>query len=267
MELSDVAAQPDQRGVTIDRVGVRDLHLPVRIRQKSGGEARVVGVFDATVELPHYERGTHMSRFVEVLSRWSKKRVSQAEMREMLEDLRRSFDARAAYLSLRFKYFLDKRTPRSGLACQLDYDCGFDAKIIEGKFAFAIEVHVPVMTVCPCSLEICGGRAHSQRAMVSVRLGTEESKIVWLEDVIRVVEKQGSAEIYPLLKRQDEKFVVESAFANAKFVEDVVRDTVLAVREMEGVVWWQVECRAIESIHNHTAYAWAAGGAGAWRLR
>ena len=265
--MRDVASERDQRGITIDRVGIRDLHLPVRIRQKRGGEARVVGVFEAAVELPHYERGTHMSRFVEILSRWSKRRVSQVEMRDMLSDLRQAFKARAAYVSVRFKYFLDKVTPVSREPCQLDYECAFDAKSVGEEFHFALEVRVPVMTVCPCSLEICDRGAHSQRAMLTVRLGTKPGVIIWLEDLIRLAEAQGSMEIFPLLKREDEKFVVDSAFDNPKFVEDVVRDTVIALRELQGVLWYEVVCESIEAIHNHVAYAYAAGGAGAWRLR
>ncbi len=265
--MRDVAREPDHRGITIDRVGIRDLHLPVRIRQKDGGEARVVGVFDATVELPHYERGTHMSRFIAVLLRWSKKLVSQAEMREILAELQEIFRARAAYLSLAFKYFLDKITPATGIACQLDYDCRFDAKIVDGDFAFALEVEVPVLTVCPCSLEIADQGAHSQRAVVSVRVGTEPDTIFWLEDLIPLIERQGSYEVFPILKREDEKLVTERAFANPKFVEDVVRDTVLAIRQVPGVLWYQVSCESFESIHNHNAYAYAEGGGGAWSLR
>lgn len=265
--MRDVAAERDSRGITIDRVGIRDLHLPVRIRQKSGGAARVVGVFDATVELPHTERGTHMSRFVAVLLQWSKREVSQREMEEMLRDLQSAFAARAAYLSLRFKYFLDKKTPVSGLACQLDYDCRFEAKLVADEFDFALEVHVPVLTVCPCSMEVSSVGAHSQRAIVCARIGTAPNVILWLEDLIPLVERQGSCEVFPILKREDEKYVTEHAFANPKFVEDVVRDTVIALRALPGVKWYRVSCEAQESIHNHNAYAYAQGGGGAWSLR
>ncbi|MCX7598664.1 MAG: GTP cyclohydrolase FolE2 [Armatimonadetes bacterium] len=265
--MPDVAAGGDQRGITLDRVGIRDLHLPVRILQKAGGEARVVGVFDATVELPHHERGTHMSRFVEVLGPWSKKRISQIEMREILAELVAVFDAPAAYLSMGFKYFLDKITPVSRLACQLDYDCWFDAKMVGEEFCFAVEVQVPVMTVCPCSLEISEGGAHSQRAVVSAAVGTEVGVVVWLEDLIPLLERQGSYEVFPVLKREDEKHVTEKAFANPKFVEDVVRDSILALQALPGVKWYEVTCISQESIHNHNAYAYASGGEGIWSLR
>jgi GTP cyclohydrolase I len=265
--MKDVAAQRDDRGITIDRVGIRGLHLPVTIRQKAGGEARVVGFFDATVELPHYERGTHMSRFVEILSAWSKSRVSQVEMHEALIQLRSAFDARAAYMSMAFKYFLEKVTPVSRLACQLDYDCRFDAKLVDGEFAFVVEVHVPVLTVCPCSLEIACTGAHSQRATVSVRVGSRVGVIVWLEDLIPLIECQASYEVFPILKREDEKHVTERSFENPKFVEDVVRDTVLALQSLPAVEWYEVVCESNESIHNHNAYAYARGGGGTWSLR
>lgn len=266
-QMRDLAAEGDQRGITLDRVGIRDLHLPVRILQKAGGEARVVGVFDATVELPHHERGTHMSRFVEVLGPWSKKRISQTEMREILAELVRVFDAPAAYLSMGFKYFLDKITPVSRLPCQLDYDCWFDAKMVREEFCFAVEVQVPVMTVCPCSLEISEEGAHSQRAVVRAAVGTEVGVVVWLEDLIPLLERQGSYEVFPVLKREDEKHVTEQAFANPKFVEDVVRDSVLALQRLPGVKWYEVTCVSLESIHNHNAYAYASGGEGIWSLR
>jgi len=264
--LRDVASDHDDRGITIDGVGIRDLHLPVRIRQKAGGAARVVGVFDATVELPHYERGTHMSRTVAILLNWSKREVSLHEMEGILREYQSAFSARAAHLSVRFKYFLDKQTPVSKLTCQLDYDCRFDATIVDEDFAFALEVEVPVLTVCPCSLEIAQVGAHSQRGIVRVRIGATAGVIIWLEDLIPLVEQQGSSEVCPILKREDEKYLTERAFANPKFVEDVVRDTVIAVRGLAGVEWYQVSCETFESIHNHNAYAYAQGGGGAWSL-
>jgi GTP cyclohydrolase I len=265
--MRDVASERDERGITIDRVGIRGLHLPVRISQRDGGEARVIGVFDATVELPHYERGTHMSRLVSVLLRWSKRRVSQPEIQTMLTELRQAFDARASYLSLGFKYFLDKITPVSREPCQLDYECQFDGKIVDDRFFFALEVEVPVLTVCPCSLEICDTGAHSQRATVKVRLGCQVGVTLWLEDLIPLIEQQGSYEIFPILKRADEKYVTERAFANPKFVEDVVRDTVLAIQGLPGVEWYEVSCVSYESIHNHNAYAYAGSGGDVWSLR
>jgi GTP cyclohydrolase I len=254
--MYDVAAERDERGISIRRVGVRDIHLPVMIREKGGGHARVVGVFDASVELPQHERGTHMSRFVQLLSRWSRRTVAMPEMEAMLGEIRGEFDAQAARLRLGFTYFLQKPSPATGELCQLDYECCFCAQYDNGAHDFLVGADVPIITLCPCSKQIADRGAHSQRAVIRVRLRTIDQAIVWLEDLIPLLEAQGSAQIYPVLKRQDEKLVTEQAYDNPKFVEDVVRDTVLALRELPEAAWFSVECESFESIHNHSAYAY-----------
>jgi GTP cyclohydrolase I len=255
--MRDVASEGDDRGIQIQRVGVRDLALPVMVREKGGRLGHMLGVFDASVELPHTERGTHMSRFVSILSQWSKKAVSAVEMEQMAREMVEAFAAPSVHLSLSFRYFLDKCTPATGQPCQIDYACRFEARITQGQYSFDLGVRVPIMTVCPCSKEISDEGAHSQRATLSVNLRAAPGVIVWLEDLIPLLEKQGSCDLYPLLKRADEKWVTETAFAHPKFVEDVVRDTVLALRELPGVIWFSAECEAQESIHNHVAYAYA----------
>ncbi len=258
--MRDVASEADQRGITIDRVGVRDIHLPVMIREKDGGMARVLGQFDVSVELPQHERGTHMSRFVEILSRWSKKAVATDEIRQILEEICAAFDTQAAQLSLQFKYFLPKCAPASGLPSQLDYDCLFAGQMRGDDYTFTLGVTVPIMTLCPCSKEISDRGAHSQRAELTVRLRSADGFIIWLEDLVPLLEAQGSSEVFPILKRADEKLITEQAYDNPKFVEDVVRDTVLQVRQLAAVSWFSVECNSYESIHNHLAYAYAEGG-------
>jgi GTP cyclohydrolase I len=254
--MRDVASEADLRGITIRRVGVRDIHLPLRVREKDGGHARVVGTFDTSVELAHYDRGTHMSRFVEVLSRWSKKDVGSAEIREMLHEIRDRFQARAAALTLSFKYFLTKPAPVSGIPSDLDYDCWFAGRLEEESYEFRLGATVPITTLCPCSKEIAQFGAHSQRAHLRVSLVQDDEHIVWIEDLVPLLEAQGSAGLFPILKRADEQHVTEAAYANPKFVEDVVRDAVLAIRELPGVVRFTVECESFESIHNHNAYAY-----------
>lgn len=253
--MRDVASDRDERGIPIRQVGVRDIHLPVMIREKQGGHARVVGIFEAFVELPHHERGTHMSRFVEILSGWSKRAVAMPEMREMLAEVRERFEAYAAQIDLGFTYFLRKRSPATDLICQLDYECCFSATDVDGAFDFLVGVEVPVITVCPCSREISEQGAHSQRALIRVRLRTANDTITWLEDLIPLLERQGSEQIYPMLKRADEKVVTERSYLNPKFVEDVVRDSVIALRELPDVEWFSVSCESFESIHNHSAWA------------
>ena len=255
--MRDIASEGDERGIRIERVGIRELHLPIMVREKGGRLAHLLGGFDAGVSLPHSERGTHMSRFVQILSQWSKKAVSGVEMEQMVREIVRAFDAEAAQVALSFRYFLDKRAPASGEPCQLDYPCTFEGRFEQERYHFTLAVSVPVITVCPCSLEISDQGAHSQRATLTVRLRARPGLIVWLEDLIPLLERQGSYDVYPLLKRADEKFVTEAAFDNPKFVEDVVRDTVLALRGLEGVTWFSAECTSHESIHNHLAYAYA----------
>ncbi|MGE5530690.1 MAG: GTP cyclohydrolase FolE2 [Bacteroidota bacterium] len=255
--MRDIASEGDERGIQIDRVGIRELHLPVMIREKGGRLAHMLGDFDASVQLPHTERGTHMSRFVQILSQWSKKAVSSVEMEQMVREIVSGFEADSAQVSLSFSYFLDKCAPASGEPCQLDYPCTFEGRFDDGEYAFTMAVTVPIITVCPCSLEISDQGAHSQRANLTVRLQARPGRLIWLEDLIPLLEHQGSCDIFPLLKRSDEKFVTEAAFDNPKFVEDVVRDTVLALRGLEGITWYSVECVSQESIHNHVAYAYA----------
>jgi len=257
--MRDVAAEYDERGITIQRVGVRDIHLPVRIRGKSGGHARVVGKFDTSVELAHYQRGTHMSRFVEILSRWSKKDVGSPEIHEMLQEVRDRFQARAASLRLEFKYFLTKPAPVTNIPSDLDYDCWFAGRLGEADYEFRLGTTVPITTLCPCSKEISECGAHSQRAHLKVSLVQAEGHIVWIEDLVPLLETQGSAALFPILKRSDERHVTERAYRNPKFVEDVVRDAVLAIRALPGVLRFGVECESFESIHNHNAYAYAEG--------
>ena len=259
-EMRDVASEQDARGITIDRVGIRELHLPVRIRERDGGYARVLGRVDAAVELPDIQRGTHMSRFVNILSEWSKQPVSVVELEQTLRVMVERFVAPAAEVSVQFKYFLPKRAPASGRVSELDYDCSFAGRIRGESFHFILGAAAPIMTLCPCSKEISERGAHSQRATLSVRVITRPGAILWLEDLIPLLERQGSCDVYPLLKRADEKVVTETAYDNPKFVEDVVRDTIVALRESPDVIACSAECESMESIHNHVAYAYAEYG-------
>ncbi len=260
--MRDIAAEADDRGITIQRVGVRDIHLPVMIREKSGRNAHMLGRFDAGVELPKTERGTHMSRFVEILAKWSKKSVSMLEMEMMVREIEGAFGARAASLSLSFKYFLEKRAPATGSLSPLDYECRFESRITDGVHSFVLGVAVPIITLCPCSKEISERGAHSQRALLSVRLEADAGEVIWLEDLIPLLESQGSCGVFPILKRADEKVVTERSYDNPKFVEDVVRDAMLALRSLPGARRFCAECESMESIHNHLAYAYAESEAG-----
>lgn len=259
-ELADVAAERDERRVAIQRAGIRRMHLPAYIRTKAGGQVQVLASIDMSVSLPHEWRGTHMSRFVRILNDWRDQRISKVEMEQILEQVRETLHAQRAEMAMRFKYFLEKRAPVSQTPCQMDYDCAFYGRLDADGYRFTLGVLVPVTTVCPCSKEISQVGAHSQRAQLGVRVRTTNNVILWIEDLVPLLEQQGSCQIFPLLRREDEKWVTERSFRNPKFVEDVVRDTVAALRELPDVTGFRVECEALESIHNHNVYACADFG-------
>jgi GTP cyclohydrolase I len=252
--MRDVAAEADHRNVPLEKVGIKDFHLPLNIKRKDGSYSSVLSVVEIAVELPKHHRGTHMSRFVEILRRWQNQPMAEAEMKQMSVEAAEIFSAQKVYLETRFKYFLEKRTPATNILCTLDYDCTFSCRWNQG-FDFILGVQVPTMLVCPCSKEISDFGAHSQRAVVSAQVRYDEGTIVWIEDLVPPLEKSGSAEIFPLLKREDEKLITEQSFSNPKFVEDAVRDCFLGLRQFPNIAWFQVSCEAAESIHNHYAYA------------
>ena len=254
-EMRDVASSVDNRGITVQLVGVKDVHLPVRVRRKGAGFDSVLARIDLGVELPHHFRGTHMSRFVDILFRWSQKPIGKPDLKEMLEEACDRLDARRARIEVAFKYFITKQGPVSQSESALDYDCRFEGVLGGGEYRFTLGVEVPVTICCPCSKEISRHGAHNQRAIIKARLRSRPDSMIWIEDLVTMLERQGSAEIFPLLKREDEKFVTEAAFENPKFVEDVVRDAVVLLRADPRVTWFQVSCESLESIHNHSVYA------------
>lgn len=254
-KLKDVAADTDTRGITVQRVGVKDVHLPIRVRRKAGGFDSVLARIDLGVELHHQFRGTHMSRFVDTLFQWSQQPISKTEIRQMLEEACLRLEARRARVEVAFKYFITKRAPASKSESSLDYDCRFEGALCNGSYELTMGVEVPVTILCPCSKEISRCGAHNQRAIISAQIRCLPDAMVWIEELVNMLEGQGSAEIFPLLKREDEKFVTEAAYENPKFVEDVVRDVVGVLRADARIGWFRVSCESLESIHNHTVYA------------
>ena len=260
--MKDVAAAQDQRGITIQRVGVKDFHLPVLIRRKSASDAKVIPYdsvlarINFSVELPHQFRGTHLSRFVSILTAWSQKPIASQDLREMLREAREKLNARRAEVHFAFKYFITKSAPVSQAESALDYDCLFHAVLEDDDFVFTLGVEVPITCLCPCSREISTAGAHNQRALIRVALRYPPGEFIWIEDLVPQLEAQGSSQIYPLLKREDEKFVTEQAYANPKFVEDVLRDVVAVLRADQRIVWFEAEVESFESIHNHNAFAY-----------
>lgn len=251
--LHDTQSQHDDRQIPIDRVGVKNLRYPVRIRDRDHAEPQsTVALIQLTVDLPHHHKGTHMSRFVEVLN--AQGPVLQVHrMRPLLEALQQRLNSSAAHLEMEFPYFMEKAAPVTGAKGLLDYTVRLQASLIQRKFDFILTVIVPVTTLCPCSKAISTAGAHNQRgqATLSVRF----TRPVWLEDLIQIVESSASCELYSLLKRPDEKHVTERAYANPVFVEDLVRNIALRIEAHPDISWYRVEAENFESIHNHNAYA------------
>ncbi len=254
--MKDVQNRADTRGIAIQKVGVSEVHLPFLIQTKAGGLQSVLAKIKLTVSLPEEFKGTHMSRFIEILSVWSQQPVSNPEMENILRDTLAKLHAHSAELVIQFKYFVEKTAPVSKLASMLDYDCSFCGKMELGvEMDFTMGLAVPFTSLCPCSKEISCYGAHNQRGIMRVHIRQRRGIFTWIEDLAAVMEQQGSCPVYPLLKREDEKFVTEKAYENPKFVEDVLRDLVLALRKLPQLEWFEVECENYESIHNHSAYA------------
>lgn len=255
--MKDVQSRFDERGIAIQKVGINDVHLPFFIKTKDSSFQSVLAKIKFTVDLPMEYKGTHMSRFLEILSEWSKKPIGSQEMNQILDEALAKLDAQSAYLKINFKYFIDKIAPISKRQSVLDLDCSFIANKIQGDhMEFTMAINVPFTSLCPCSKEISKYGAHNQRGLmrVKVKFGSDKQSIS-IEDLAAIMEQQASCPIYPLLKREDEKYVTETAYENPKFVEDILRDLVIALRQIKGVSWFSIECENYESIHNHSAYA------------
>lgn len=252
--MKDVQNFYDERGIALQRVGVKDVHLPFYIKMQNGDFQSVLADICLTVALPHQFKGTHMSRFIEVLNQWSQQPISNKELQSILTDIRDRTGAQKTHIDLKFKYFLKKAAPVSGLSGLLDYDCLFSGEL-DKDFQFVLGVTIPVTSLCPCSKEISQYGAHNQRSNIKVKVKFRPGYFLWIEELIKIIEVHASSQVYPLLKREDEKFVTESAYDNAKFVEDVIRDLVLTLRAQQKIAWFDIECTNFESIHNHNAYA------------
>ncbi len=254
--MKDIQNLEDTRKVDIQKVGIKHIELPLIIQRKNKSNQVVCAKARVSVSLPQKYKGTHMSRFVEVLSEWQTKNLLGVDIKGCLEKIIKKLHAQSGELEFKFKYFLDKPAPVTGFTAPMSYECSFEG-IMDGEdYKFILGVVVPVTTLCPCSKEISENGAHNQRAYVSVKVSYDENEHIWLEDLIELVESCASCPVYPLLKRKDEKFVTEKAWENPKFVEDVLRDVVVKLRKHPSVKHFEVECEAFESIHNHSAWAY-----------
>ncbi len=250
--IADVQNSADSRRIAIDKVGIKDIRHPVRVRDRSTGEQHTIASFNMYVNLPHNFKGTHMSRFVEILNRHERE-ISVESFHEMLSEMALRLEAEAGHIEMSFPYFVSKKAPVTGVESLMDYDVTFIGEIRNGSPIMYVRVVVPVTSLCPCSKEISEYGAHNQRSHVTVQVRTKG--FVWVEEIIDMVEAQASCELYGLLKRRDEKYITERAYDNPKFVEDMVRDVAVQLNRDDRITAYSVESENFESIHNHSAYA------------
>ncbi len=257
--MEDVQGRLDGRGIPLDRAGVSDLRYPIVVLDKEHERQRTVASITLSVSLPHHFKGTHMSRFIEVLNRHSGE-VTMRTLPALLQELRERLEAESAHVDLEFPYFLERAAPVSGAKALMDYECGFSGTDTSGEQDFVLRVRVPVTSVCPCSKEISDRGAHNQRGYITLEVRstkglTGQPHLLWIEDLVSLCERSASCAVYPLLKRDDERFVTMAAYDNPVFVEDMVRNVASALRDDERVAWFRVHAVNQESIHNHAAFA------------
>jgi GTP cyclohydrolase I len=250
--IDDVQARRDLRRIPINKVGVKDVYHPVRVKDRSAGEQHTVANFNMYVALPHDFKGTHMSRFVEVLNQHERE-ISVASFRQMLIEMTGRLDASAGHVEMSFPFFVTKTAPVSGAQSLMNYEATLIGEIRDGREETWIRVVVPVTSLCPCSKKISERGAHNQRSHITLR--ARVSAHMWIEELIDIAEQEASSELFAVLKRPDEKHVTERAYDNPKFVEDIVRDVAMRLNSEDRVLAYVVEAENFESIHNHSAYA------------
>lgn len=250
--MEDVQGSLDTRQIPINRVGIKDLSHPITIQNRDGSESHSVATFSMSVSLPHDQKGTHMSRFIQMLNE-SETIVTAKHFHRMLQDMVKRLEAESGYIELQFPYFVEKTAPVSGVKSLMDYQVNLIGQIEHGHLDSTLEVTIPVKSLCPCSKKISEYGAHNQRSHITV--GVNCTSKLWLNELIKSVESQASAELYAILKRPDEKFITEQAYNNPKFVEDVVRDVANEFDANNKITRYYVHAENFESIHNHSAFA------------
>jgi len=250
-EVEDVQGRADTRRLPINRVGIKDIRHPVRVRDRSAGEQHTIATFNMYVALPHNFKGTHMSRFVEILH--GEREISVESFRSMLAGMTGRLEADTGHIEMSFPFFVMKRAPVSGVESLMDYRASLIGEHHDGRSEMWLRVAVPVTSLCPCSKQIAEHGAHNQRSEITIAARLRGH--MWIEELIEIAESEASCELYGILKRTDEKYVTERAYENPKFVEDMVRDVATRLNRDERVAAYVVEAENFESIHNHSAYA------------
>jgi GTP cyclohydrolase IB len=254
--MIDVQSQILEKGRIIDKVGVKHLSYPIIEKDKLLGSQPTVASINMFVQLPARFRGTHMSRFLEIINHVARERITPARIRTILLRMKEVLAAKAAHIEFFFPYFIDRTAPVSKSKGLMEYDCGLYGSHTEsGEFKLVLEVSAMVLNLCPCSKELSKGKsAHNQRSRVTVKI--QSGPLIWIEDLIDIIETCASSPIYTVLKRSDEKYVMDHAHENPRFVEDIVREIASRIEQIEGVSWFSVESENMESIHNHNVYAY-----------
>ena len=249
--VEDVQGRRDSRRIPIDRVGIKDIRHPVKLRDRSAGEQHTVATFNMYVNLPHHFKGTHMSRFVEILH--LEREISVENFPSMLAEMTTRLEAEAGHIEMSFPFFMTKKAPVSGVESLMDYAATLIGDRRNGDNTMTIRVVVPVTSLCPCSKKISAYGAHNQRSHLTITVQPREH--LWIEELIEIAESEASCELFGILKRPDEKFVTEKAYDNPKFVEDLVRDVAARLNADPRISAYSVSAENFESIHNHSAYA------------
>ncbi len=249
--MKDIQNEPDHRNLPVDRVGVKDLSYPITVKDRERGFQHTVATINMFVNLPHHFRGTHMSRFVEILNHYHRD-FHIDTMTVILQEMKEKLNAQEAHMEVAFPYYIEKAAPVSGEKSLMEYRCTYHGTLTDRK-DFVLGVEVPVTTLCPCSREISDRGAHNQRSLVRIKIRSK--KLVWIEELIEIAEASASSPVYALLKREDERAVTERAYDNPMFVEDMVREVAVRLRSDARITWFSVESENFESIHNHAAYA------------
>lgn len=250
--MPDVQATTDTRRVAIDRVGVKDITYPIRLRTKDGGEQTTVAKVNMYVALPDHQKGTHMSRFLEVLNEQTCEPLTPQKIPTIARAICEKLNAEVAHFECKFTYFIRKEAPVTKMPGLMDYEVTFEC-MANGTDEFMMTVAAPAASLCPCSKEISEYGAHNQRCRIEAKVKFVD--LLWIEDLVDILEKAASCPVFAVLKRPDEKWVTERAFDNPKFVEDIVRDLAIGLDNEPRVKWYSISSENFESIHNHNAYA------------
>jgi GTP cyclohydrolase I len=249
--MPDMQKTLDSRNIAIDKVGVKDISYPIVVMDRQKKFQHTIARINMYVDLPHHFKGTHMSRFIEILNRY-REEIALDKLETILLEMKKKLGATVAHLEMEFPYFIEKKAPVSKAKSLMEYTCSFDANLSD-DFDFTLGIKVPVTSLCPCSKELSAYGAHNQRSIISVKI--RYNSFIWIENLAEMIESCGSSPVYSLRKRDDEKYVTEKAYENPKFVEDIVREVTEKLTADKRITWFKVEAENFESIHKHSAYA------------